>query len=91
MQSFRQLLWNTVTGEQSIDYIEQDGKIYISVDSIVSAVVHFRLRLLRLGIANLVGLKPDAILELFQHLINHFKFLNKLKAPIVKPTQEVIT
>lgn len=74
-------MWFAITGQPHVDYIEQDGKIYICVEDIISTICNYRSKLIRGGLFNIAGLKPSGIVDLLQFLTNQFRSLHKLKKP----------
>lgn len=71
--------WFSLTGSPKMEMIEKDGKIYISLDDAASVVNSFRFKLIRMGLHQLSGLKPQGIVELLEVLMRQFKILSNLK------------
>ena len=77
--STRNAYWYAATGQSQMDYIEKDGKLYVSIDTAASLVMQFRMKLMRMGILKFSGLDPIGIVELFQILAAKMKHLEYVK------------
>lgn len=72
-------LWYAITGNPNMDFIHQNGKLYVSVDGAADVVRKYRLKLMRLGLLRMPGLTGCMVVELFDILAKQIDLLNKLK------------
>lgn len=71
--------WYAVTGSTNMDYIIHEGKVYISVSTILRAIMFFRTHLARLGMTTHKAITGKQVLDLFGFLIRKLTNLYRFR------------